>query len=206
MNYFYVVSCGRRGFQRLAIPMGEIGRGFIATLKEREELLFGSVRFANGVIRQDEFVQRRIIPRLGRLQWSSAKTIGLRVGIAVKERIRSRRAARPEPAAAHLVRIGIASHPIGNVGYSAGVRRRRASRESSDREIEGAPEEVNGTGLAVKARAKAPEHIRRRNEDAPASVRVLGIVGSMSFVDIEWCLALDFRGSAVDVNRHPERR
>src|SRR2546427_2609644 len=130
MNYFYVVSCGLRDFQRLAIPMREIGRRFVAALKEREELLFGSVRLPDGIIGQDEFVQRRIIPRLGRLQRSSAKTIGLRIRIAVKKRIRSRRTARPEPAAAHLVRVGIASHPIGKVGYSARMSRCRASRKA----------------------------------------------------------------------------
>src|SRR5207244_5713907 len=113
--------------------------------------------------------------------------------------------ARPEPAAAHLVRIGIASHPIGNIGDAAWMRRGGASRKPCDREIEAAPEEVNGTDLAVKARAKAPEHIRGRNEDAPASVHVLGIVGSMSFVDIEGYLALDFHRFAVDPDRHPDR-
>src|SRR6266581_2682265 len=150
MDYFYVVSCGLRGLERLAIPMGEIGRRFVAALKEREELLLGSVRLADRVIGQDEFVQQRIIPRLRGLQWSSGEAAWFGIRIAVKKRIRSGRTARPEPAAAHLVRVGIASHPIGKVGYSARMSRCRAPRESSDREIEGAPEEVNGTGLAIK--------------------------------------------------------
>src|SRR5207244_9915913 len=73
------------------------------------------------------------------------------------------------------------------------------------RSIALAPMSVADFYRAVKARAKAPEHIRGRNEDAPASVHVLGIVGSMSFVDIERYLALDFHRPAVDVNRHPDR-
>src|SRR5947207_11762396 len=85
------------------------------------------------------------------------------------------------------------------------MRRSGASRKPGHREIEAAPEEVNGTGFPVKARAKAPEHIRGRNEDAPASVRVLGVVGSMSFVDIERYLALDFHRPAVDTDRHLDR-
>src|SRR5207253_10634960 len=110
---------------------------------------------------------------------SSGEAAWFGIGIAVEKRIRRRCAARPEPAAAHLVRIGIASHPIGNIGDAAWMRRGGASRKPCDREIEAAPEEVNGTDLAVKARAKAPEHIRGRNEDAPASLHVLGNVGPM---------------------------
>src|SRR5438034_9322153 len=49
------VSSGLRGFERLAIPIGEIGRGFIAALKEREKLLVGIICFADGVIGQDKF-------------------------------------------------------------------------------------------------------------------------------------------------------
>src|ERR1700694_4689126 len=49
-------SSGLCGFKRPAIPMGEIGRRFIAALKEREDLLLGSIRLADSVIGQYEFV------------------------------------------------------------------------------------------------------------------------------------------------------
>jgi hypothetical protein len=48
-------SSGLRDFERLAIPMGEIGRGFVGALKEREKLLVGNICFADGVVGQDEF-------------------------------------------------------------------------------------------------------------------------------------------------------
>jgi hypothetical protein len=65
--------------------------------------------------------------------------------------------ARPEPAAADLVRVSFGHDPWRNVGVNATRRWRRATGEPRHREIKAAPEEVNGTDLPDEARAKQLE-------------------------------------------------
>jgi hypothetical protein len=61
-----------------------------------------------------------------------------------------------------------------------------------------------GTGFAVKARAKTPKNIGCRAQNAPALVRVLGVVGAMLGVDVERHRWIDFRGFAIDRHRHAD--
>ena len=63
--------------------------------------------------------------------------------------------------------------------YAAGVKRRGAAREAGHREIEAAPEEMNGTRLADEAGAELLEDAVGIAEDlqkAPHGLRVVGRV------------------------------
>ena len=83
---------------------------------------------------------------------------------AARDRRRNRRrhnrspAARPEPRAAHLVRIGLANDGVGQMRHAARMQRRTPPGESRDGEIEAAPEEMDRAAFADEAGAEQFEH------------------------------------------------
>ena len=91
--------------------------------------------------------------------------------------MRHRPAARPEPGAADLVRVGLARHPVRQVRDAAGMRRRGPAREARDREVGRAPEEMHRAALADEARAEALEARGRAcTSTRQKRCRVLGVV------------------------------
>src|SRR5438067_4844327 len=90
-----------------------------------------------------------------------SESLRLGIGVAVEQRIRCHGAARPKSRAAHLVRIRVARDVIGKIRDAARMRRGSAPGKPRDREIEAAPEKMDGTYFAVEARAKAVEDLGR---------------------------------------------
>ena len=70
--------------------------------------------------------------------------------------------------------VGLARH---RVGKAARMWRRRAPREARDGEVERAPEEMRGAGLARKAGAEAPHHRRDPEERGVKALHGLAMGG-----------------------------
>src|SRR5439155_20928508 len=104
-----------------------------------------------------------------------AETGRLRVRVGVIDRHRDRAPSRPESAAAHLVRVGLARDPVGEVRDTAGVARRRTPREACHGEVEAAPEEMDGAALADETGTERLQHAVRLYEHAPEALGVLRV-------------------------------
>src|SRR4029077_2826071 len=106
----------------------------------------------------DEFAEILGVRRRAWSDFRLAEAGGLRIGVAIEGGLSEAAIARPEAAAADLVRIrlavgGVRDHRI------AGRRRRWAAGEARHGEIEAAPKEMHRAGLAEKARPKRREHL-----------------------------------------------
>src|SRR4051794_24998976 len=95
---------GTCAFQRRAIPPGEVGGCLVCALEEGEEKLIWSNGSANGFVRQKELPQIFVVSGGLGLNRILLEAIRLRIGIRIEDRVEAV-AARPEAAAAHLVRI-----------------------------------------------------------------------------------------------------
>src|SRR5262245_56918907 len=115
--------------KRLPISLPEFGGRFIGFLEEAQEELVRVGRLTNRVVRQDELPKALVVEVLSRAQRRVAKAGRLGIGIDVERRPAVTAVARPEPAAADLVRAGFGDDPRSNVGGSATRRWRRAARE-----------------------------------------------------------------------------
>ena len=78
--------------------------------------------FTHHVVGQDEFADILGIERVWRANRRLREPGGLRVGVGVERRAAEAAIARPEPAAADLVRIGFAIDEIRNVRVARGRR------------------------------------------------------------------------------------
>src|SRR5262245_61533510 len=99
--------------------------------------------------------------------------------------MRHRTSSGPEPRAAHLVRVGIASDAIRQTRNPARMHGRDLPREARHREIGRSPEYVDRADLAEEARAKDFEQAIRLREDPPEAIREFGVVGIVLLVPIE---------------------
>src|SRR6185437_5514725 len=129
--------------------MGEICSSLVGALGEFEQRGRGIVRDSNGVVRQQEFTQLRVVESLRGTDFALEKTRRLRRRISVKHRRDEFAASWPPSHAAHFVRVCLAGHRV-----RAGALGRATSREARGREIEAAPEKMYGAGLADESRAK----------------------------------------------------
>src|SRR3546814_17346494 len=75
---------------------------------------------------------------------------------------------------------------------------RAAPREARNREIEGAPEKVRGTRLALEPRAEHLEHAIGLRERAPDAIDGLGIVARVLAVAFERNRLGEFHRPGVD--------
>src|SRR5262249_17064943 len=86
----------------------------------------------------------------------------------------------------------------------AGGRRRRATRKAGRREIEAAPEEVNGTRFANEAGAKLLEYAVGLQQRTPEAVRPDRIVVCVASIEVKGNCILDFAGHSPDVHLDAE--
>src|SRR6185437_3314870 len=163
-----------------AVPMAEICSSLVGTLGEFEQRGCGIVRGADGVVRQQEFTQLRVVESLRGTDFALAKTRRLGRRISVKHRRLEFAASGPPSQAAHFVRVCLAGHSV-----RAGAFGRAASREARGREIEAAPEKMYGAGLADESRAKLFEDGVNGCEDSPEAIGILRIVRVMRGIAIE---------------------
>src|SRR3546814_17827313 len=87
-------------------------------------------------------------------------------------------AAGPKARAAHFVGVGLAGDFIRKVGYAARMQRRTPARAARHRQIEAAPEEVDGAHLADVARTELMETAIDLEQHSPEALLVLRVVGS----------------------------
>jgi hypothetical protein len=71
-------------------------------------------------------------------------------------------------------------------------------------QVEAAPEEVHGAGLADESRAELLEHPVRLHEYAPEAVGVDGVVGGVLHVLVEGDRHRQLVGPLVDPDRHAQ--
>ena len=109
------------------------------------------------------------------------RPVGEAVGLRVRVRVEGSfgAAARPEPAAVHLVAVRQLLDPVGAVRHAARVPRRGPAREARRREVGPTPEEVDGARLADEAGAERAHHPIRLEKCLPEPshrARVVGVV------------------------------
>ena len=126
------------------------------------------------------------------------ESVRFRVRVAIEEWERVRTAAWPEPTATHFMGVCFPDHPIGQVGNPAWMRRSGSTRETSDGEVEAAPEEMDGATLADKPRAERLKHPIRLYQRAPEPRGILRIVGLVQTVLRKGCGVLEFVWAAMD--------
>src|SRR6185437_11226020 len=90
-----------------------------------------------------------------RRRLGEARRLG--IGIAEERGLAEAAVARPEAAAADLVRIGFLHDPGAEVRRLAHQRGRPAPGEARDRQVEAAPEEMHRADLAEERRAEPGE-------------------------------------------------
>src|SRR5512146_1130924 len=110
------------------------------------------------LIGQHKFSEVRVEMALRRSYWIVPVAGGLRISIAVEERLDSRRT-RPESATAYFVRVGVTRYPIGQSRH-ARMFRSRTARETRAGKIARSPEKVDRAYLAPEPGTKNREHAR----------------------------------------------
>src|SRR5262249_47221777 len=128
-----------------------------------------------------------------------------RIGVGIERRIAHRTAARPEPGARHLMRIGFARDCVGQVGYTARMRRRPSSGKARHGQVETAPEKMHRAHFAEKAGAEITEYVVRREQYAPEAVGIVAVVGGVRIVLIEWDAIDNLARHRRDAYVDPER-
>src|SRR6478672_9018027 len=116
----------RLSLQRRPVPVRVVGTGLVAALQELQQHLVRRSRGAHRLVGQDELPDVLFL-YAGGSHRRFAETGGLGIGIGVERRLAEAAIARPEAAAADLVRIGLLHHPVAEVRAVARERRRGAA-------------------------------------------------------------------------------
>src|SRR5262249_43219119 len=188
------------------VPAGQVGRGLVGRLEKRQEEVFRRVGAAHLLIGQQE------LPEL--LAEEGGRGLDLRlgeprrrgVGVGVVGGMRVGNASRPEAAAHDFLRVRLAHHPIGQVGYAARMLRRRPAGKARDGEGGSSPEVVNGAALAGETAAEHLQDPVRREKDAPIPVRVFRVVRGMTLVLGEWNRMVHLVRGGMDPDVQPQAR
>src|SRR6478672_7406229 len=127
-----------------------------------------------------------------------------RVGVDIKRCPPISAVTRPEPATAHLVRVGFGHDPTGHVGGDPAGRWCRAAGKARDREVEAAPEEVDRAYLADKARAEHLQDAVGLRQRLPKPLNHHRIILRMGSVLVERYGIRDFIRHGPDVDLDAE--
>ena len=116
-------------FESRAVPAAGVRGGGVGRLEKREEELVGVGHAPDRLVGQHELAKLRVEPGAGwRRSFAEAGRLGL--GVCVERRVRKCVRARPEPGAAHLMRVGFAHDRVRQVRGAAGVGGRAPTREA----------------------------------------------------------------------------
>ena len=126
-----------------------------------------------------------MIERVHRPDAGRVEAGGRRGRVRVERGLRHRVSAGPPPRADAFMRVRLPGHPVGEVRYPTGVRRRGAAREPGTGKVEASPPEVNGTALAEEAAPKLVQHPVSLDQQSPESLGRIGVVRSVGLVLIE---------------------
>src|SRR5579859_689289 len=183
-------TCLSNSLQRFPVPVAQVCAGIVSTLQEISQRLYGRAALPHVVIHQQKLLKAGVIEALSRPHNRLGKSFRLRGCVSIKRGIGNVAAPRPEPRANDFVRISLPSDSVG-----PGSLRRSPPREPCHGYIETSPEEVYRAAFADKSRSKHLKDLIHRHQDAPKSVRVCRIIGSMLLVPIK-------RNRIGDFNRH----
>src|ERR1043166_6054361 len=187
--------------QSLAIPLSQRRGRVISALSEFEQRVIWGFRSANRVVRQNEFLDLRIIGRGVRFHFRFRKTFWFRVRVGIKNRLWYGIVTRPKSEATNFLRIRFARDRVRQMRNSARMRRRLPTGKSRYRQIETAPEKMDRTAFAAETRAKFFKDAIGLSQHAPEAIRVLGIVGTMLLVFVERNRIGNFVRQHVDLHR-----
>ena len=84
------------------------------------------------------------------------------------------------------------------------MRRRLPSRKTRYGQIETAPEKMHRAAFAAEARTKFFKNAIGLDQNAPETVGIFGIVGTMRFVLIEWNRIGDLVRHEIDFHRNAD--
>ena len=176
----------------------------VGGLEELPECLVGRGGGAHGLVGQDELAEIRVPDGPGGTDLLLGEAIGRGVRVGVEDGRGGDGAAGPEARAGDLLGVGLPGDPIRQVGDPARVRGGRPSGEAGHREVEAAPEEMNGAVLADEPRPEALEDAVHLEQDPPESLRGRRVVGGVRPVLGEGNRVLDLVGPTVDRHREPQ--
>ena len=163
--------------QRVPIPVAGHGGRLVGGLGKCQERVIRGVSSANVVIRQDIFSQRAVIGGVVRLDRVTLKSRWFGVRISIKGWC-TKAGAGPESAATYLMGIGLPHHEASQVRRARMCRRATAGKPC-DRQIKASPEKVDRARFAEKPSSELAQDPMRLQEDAPAALCVLRIIGRM---------------------------
>src|SRR5437868_4097177 len=159
--------------------MRERGCGIVRAVHEVEDGLVRRWGRPHQLVWEDELAQLTVVVGPFRADARLLETRWLRNGVRIEDRTRKHRVPWPESVADHFVRIRLAHEP------RAVARRRPPSGKTGHREIEAAPEEMDGTALAHERAARDGEDARDVYENLPKLIRGDRVIGVMREVLIE---------------------
>src|SRR5439155_19767246 len=112
------------------------------------------LRGPHRIVRQNKFMQLRIVRRRIRFHFRFSETFRFRISIRIKNCHWHGASAWPKAEAAHFLRVSFARNCVRQMRNAAGMLRRGASGKTSDREIRRAPEKMDWAAFPAEARAK----------------------------------------------------
>src|SRR5689334_23174963 len=163
-----------------AVPLGQSCPGFVRAFAEVEYRLVGRGRRADVAVLQDELAELAIPISRGGVHWFRVQAGRAGRAVRVERSLPEAAVAGPESATGHLVRIGLARHPIGALLWGSGT-----AGKARHGQIEGTPEEMHRTALAQKSAAEFFKDPLTLDEDAAEAVDILGVIGCVVPVLIE---------------------
>src|SRR6266850_3972236 len=142
-------------FQRFAIPLRQVGCGFVGRLQKIEKHYIRGFRLPDHIVGQNELPKIGTIERGLWLDRRRREAGWFRIGVRIESGVGNHASTRPKPATTHLVRVGLSRHPVRQVRNPAGVFRRSSPRKTGDSEVGSAPEEMHRAAFADEASAKS---------------------------------------------------
>src|SRR5437762_4787973 len=124
------------------VPLRQRRSGVISALRNFQDRFVWRFRPTYVVVRQNEFAQLRMKRSRRRLYFRIGETIGRWIGVGIEERRGNLVVARPETETAHFLRIVLAGDRVGQMGDSAGMRRRMPVGKSRYRVLKDAAENM----------------------------------------------------------------
>src|SRR5207245_174607 len=149
-------------FERLAVPLAQVGCGVIRALAELAQGSSGRFGLANVIVHQKKFIELLVIE--GGIGPGARLFEALRLGnrIGIERGIFDVAATRPKTYAAGFMGVGFARHGVG-----AGAFGSTLARKAGHGQIEAPPKEMDRTAFPNEARPELVEDRVDRQQNAP---------------------------------------
>src|SRR5918993_3530705 len=165
--------------QRYTVPASGLSCGCIGGRQEVQQHSVGIGCGTHCVVRQDELTKRLVEVR-ARCHRPAAEPLRFGISIRVECSLGERFASWPEASTTHLVRVSFSRHRIREPGYPARMTRCCPSGETSHREVEAAPEEMDRAHLTKEPGPKELEDAIDLDEHTPEALGRRCVIGGVS--------------------------